>query len=166
MSEENKSLLERLKSNKTYVKLKEIKNIEIIIAIVVCLVAIGVYLVIDFSKKDVKSTGKSSSQSELEAVLGQIKGVGKINVLITYGTGGESVIGQEDSSMTLEPSTGNGSFWGSSGSLGSSNKNAKIIGIIIVCEGASDPEVQAKLLSATQVATGVSIDRIRIYPMK
>lgn len=165
MNEEKSSLLERLKNNKTFVKLKGIKNIEIIIAIVVCLVAIGIYLIVDVSKKDVSGGGKASSQSELEAVLGQIKGVGKISVLITYGTGGENVVGQDDSSMTLEPSTGNGSFWDSKGSLGTSNGDKKIIGIIIVCEGASDPEVQAKLLSATQVATGVNIDRIRIYPM-
>lgn len=164
MSEENRSLLERLKSNKTFVKLKGIKNIEIIIAIVVCVLAIGIYLVVDTSKKDTKSS-INSTQSELEEVLGQIKGVGKINVLITYGTDGENLIGQDDSSMTLEPDTGSGSFWDTKGNS-SSNKEKKIIGIIIVCEGAENPEVQAKLLSATQVATGVNIDRIRIYPMR
>lgn len=167
MNEIGKPLLEKIKSNKIFMKLKGIKNIEIIIAIVVCLVAIGIYLIIDVSKKDTKSKSDSSSASELEAILEKIEGVGKTKVLITYGTYGESVSGQDDSSMILEPESGNSTYWGIKNSLSSSsNKDAKIIGVIIVCEGASDPAVQAKLLNAVQVATGVNVNRIRIFPMK
>lgn len=167
MNENKTPLLEKIKSNKTYIKLKGIKNIEIIIAVVVCLIAVGIYLVIDTSKKNTVSKADNTNASELESILEKIDGVGKIKVLITYGTEGESVLGQDDSTLTLEPESGNSSYWGLKNSLTSSgSKNAKIIGIIVVCEGANDPNVTVKLLNALQTATGVSVDKIRIFPMK
>lgn len=167
MSDNNQSLLEKLRNNKTFIKLKGIKNIEIIIAVIVCIIAVGIYLMIDTSKKNDKKDSDAQNSTGLEEILSKIEGVGKTKVLITYGTAGESVSGQEDNSLTLTPETGNGSYWDMKNSLSSSgNKNAKIIGVLVVCEGASDPNVQAKVLNAVQVATGVTVNNIRIFQMK
>ncbi len=167
MNENNKPLLDKIKNNKTIAKIKGIKNIEIILAIVLCIIAVGAYLIIDASKKNKEIEADNTSTSGLEAILEKIEGVGKTKVLITYGTEGENVLGQEDSTMVLTPESGNSSYWGIKNSLTSSeSKNAKIIGILVVCEGANEPSVQAKVLNAIQVATGVTVNKIRIFAMK
>lgn len=122
MNEESKPLLEKIRKSNTFQKLKGIKNIEIIIAIIVCVLAIGIYLVIDVSKKDTKNKSVES-QSELESILENIDGVGKIKVLITYGNSGESVSGQEDSSILLEPDKENSTYWDIKNSIGTYSKD-------------------------------------------
>lgn len=148
MSEQKKSLIERIKENSTLQKIKSIKNIEIIIAVIVCVVAIGIYLISGIGKSGGKSIANESEQSsELEQIISNIKGVGKTKVYITYQ--GE-----------IENREDNGSF------LGSSSKDDKeIIGVIVVSEGAGNPEAEIKILKAVQTATGVALDKIKIFEM-
>lgn len=148
MSEQKNSLIERIKNNSTLQKIKSIKNIEIIIAVIVCVVAIGIYLISGVGKGVGKSTANESEQcSELEQIISNIKGVGKTKVYITYQ--GE-----------IENREDNDSYFGSS-----SKEDKEIIGVIVVSEGAGNPEAEIKILKAVQTATGVALDKIKIFEM-
>lgn len=148
MSEQKNSLIERIKNNSTLQKIKSIKNIEIIIAVIVCVVAIGIYLISGLGKSVGKSTANESEQcSELEQIISNIKGVGKTKVYITYQ--GE-----------IENREDNDSYFGSS-----SKEDKEIIGVIVVSEGAGNPDAEIKILKAVQTATGVALDKIKIFEM-
>ncbi len=139
MSEIGNSFKEKLKNNKFLGKLAGIKNIEIIIAVTVCVLAIGIYFLSGLGKETDSDT---YSQSSLECVLSEIKGVGKTRVYITYSDSKSYSSYTDDGKMPKE-----------------------IIGIIVVSEGAGDPECEVRILRAIQTATGVSVDKIRIFEM-
>lgn len=139
MSEIGQSFKEKLKNNKFFSKISGIKNIEIIIAITVCVLAIAIYFLCGLGKS---AESKAYSQSSLEKVLSEIKGVGQTRVYITYSDSKGYSSYNDDGRMPKE-----------------------IIGIIVVSEGAGDPECEVRILRAIQTATGVTVDKIRIFEM-
>ena len=148
MNENKETLLEKIKSNKIVQKLKGVKRIEIIIALVVCVLAIGLYFCLGTSKSTNKKTSNflssssSDESSDLEDIISQIKGVGKVRVLIT-----------SESSKGLTSQTD------------SDKIPSGVLGVIVVDEGASDAEVRVRILKAVQTATGVTVDKITIFEM-
>lgn len=139
MSETGQSFKEKLKNNKFLGKLSRIKNIEIIIAIVVCVLAVGIYFLCGLGKSAESNT---YTQSSLEKVLSEIKGVGETRIYITYSDSKGYSSYSDDGRMPKE-----------------------IIGIIVVSEGAGDPECEVRILKAIQTATGVTVDKIKIFEM-
>ena len=126
---------------------------------------------------------KDALERRLIDVLSQIRGAGKVDVLVTYETNGEIVtatVRQTDedvkdangssgsqTSRTLrevtEPAT-----------IETENGHAPIVlyeieptvrGVIIVAEGASDFSVREKLQAAVQAVTGIPISRIEVFEM-
>ena len=126
---------------------------------------------------------RDALERRLIDVLSEIRGAGKVDVLVTYETNGEIVtatVRQTDedvkdangssgsqTSRTLrevtEPAT-----------IETENGHAPIVlyeieptvrGVIIVAEGASDFSVREKLQAAVQAVTGIPISRIEVFEM-
>lgn len=92
-----RDLKEKIKGSGTYKKLKEVKNLEIIIAALLAVVAIVVYFAISAtgaSSKDKAQTTVEMTESEARVaeMISDIAGVGKTRVLITNGAD-KSVVG-------------------------------------------------------------------------
>lgn len=109
---------------------------------------------------------------ELEEILGQIQGVGRVSVMITLATGEETVY-QTD----LDRSEGNDSFSEREDTVVVSGNGVQsglvqtvtpptYLGAIIVCQGADRPTVQLSVIQAVSAVTGIGTDRITVLKMK
>lgn len=130
-----------------------------------------------------RTSGKDALEQRLTEVLSRIRGAGKVDVLVTYETGGEIVTAtvrqtDEDSRNSngsngsetsrsvrevTEPATvetGNGHV-----PIVLYEKEPIVRGVIVVAEGASDFSVRQKLQAAVQAVTGIPIERIEVFEM-
>ena len=110
-----------------------------------------------------------SLEESLASILGQIKGAGKVQVLLTEAKGTETVYQSDDS-------TGNdtkrqdtviisGADRGQTG-LVRTVTPATFLGAIVVCQGADDAALRLELTRAVSNVTGLGTDRISIVKMK
>ena len=157
-------------------------------------IAVLLYLVgsrIDCAKEGSKTQSvpaaavdtRDALERRLIEVLSQIRGAGKVDVLVTYETSGEIVtatVRQTDEDVKDAN--------GSSGSQTSRTvrevtepatvvtgtghapivlyeKEPTVRGVVVVAEGAADFSVREKLQAAVQAATGISISRIEVFEM-
>ena len=118
---------------------------------------------------DVKIQSKAE---ELESILGQIQGVGKVRVMISESAGAETIYQtDEDTSGTDEdPSVRRETVIISNG-----NKEQGLIravsppvylGAVVVCQGGGDPGVRLSVAQAVSSVTGIGSDRIAVLKMK
>ncbi len=106
---------------------------------------------------------------ELEDILSQIKGVGKVQVLLTQAAG-ERYEFQQDENRSDTAQAGDTVI------ITDADRNQspvlvqtlppEYLGAIIVCQGASTPEVKLAVVEAVSKATGLSSDRISVLKMK
>ena len=105
---------------------------------------------------------------ELEALLGQIEGVGKVSVFVTYADGGETVYATDtrQNSDTREEQVVMGSQNGQSQPFPVQNVLPRVQGVIIVADGGDSVEVQNKLKEAVSAALGVYPHRVVVCGRK
>ncbi len=114
-----------------------------------------------------------SLTDQLEGILGQIQGVGKVSVLLTEAAGAETIyrIDQEqtqsDSSSTVREETVlvTGSDRGEAG-LVLQTLPPKYQGAVVVCQGADQPAVVLSIVEAVSNTTGIPTNRITVLKMK
>ena len=110
---------------------------------------------------------------ELEAILCQIKGVGKVSVLLTVQEGEQTVYAYDE-----DDNDGNGNT--------STRRDAVLImdaqrnqtglvlqrippvykGAVVVCQGGDEPTVRLAVVDAVRNATGLGADKITVLKMK
>jgi stage III sporulation protein AG len=114
-----------------------------------------------------------SRTQELEDILGQIAGVGKVRVLLTEASGAETVY------QTNEDQTASGDSQSIRTEAviitDSSREEAGLVrtvtppiylGAIIVCQGGDNPTVRLSIVEAVSDVTGLGSDRITVLKMK
>lgn len=114
-----------------------------------------------------------SVSEELEAILAQIDGVGKVSVMLTESAGGETVYQtDEDSdsdsdrqSIRLETVILTDAERAEYGLVRQVNPPVWL-GAIVVCQGAERPAVRLSVVEAVANVTGISTDRITVLKMK
>lgn len=109
----------------------------------------------------------------LEEVLSQIKGAGRVEVLLTLAAGEKTVFQTNDRSATADSSK---SLENETVLLTDSNRTEEALvsqilapeylGAVIVCQGAEEPSVRLAVTEAVSKATGLSTDRISVLRMK
>ena len=114
-----------------------------------------------------------SAGEQLESILSQIQGVGKVQVLLTVAEGERTVyIYDEDQSDTLD--TGSlrreavvvtGTDRGQSG-LVSQVIPPVYLGAVVVCQGGDLPAVKLAVVEAVCDATGLTADKVTVLKMK
>ncbi len=105
----------------------------------------------------------------LEQILSRIRGVGRVQVLLTEAQGSRTVYVFDEHSTTDSRKTdaviltdGNRTQMG----MVSQVIPPVYLGAVIVCQGGDDPTVKLSVVEAVCDATGLSADRITVLKMK
>lgn len=134
-------------------------------------------------QKTERVSGKDPLEQRLTEVLGKIHGAGKVDVLITYETGGEIVTATvrqtDEDTKNADRNTGSEASRSvrevtEPATVETENGHVPIVlyeiepkvrGVIVVAEGASDFSVRQKLQAAVHAVTGIPIERIEVFEM-
>ena len=114
-----------------------------------------------------------SRAEELEDILGQIAGVGRVKVLLTEADGAQTVY-QTDEDLSITQDTKNQRIETVTVTNSSREEVGLIrsvtppvyLGAIIVCQGGDIPSVKLSIVQAVSNVTGISTDRITVVKMK
>lgn len=174
-------------------KLKSIKHIEIIIAVIAVALMILIFAgVKNTSDKDksttenetvISSTGSTVSdwEKKLAEVLSSIDGVGKTEVMITAKSTTEKVTANTTTTNTSSSQNNSGNITTSTNTTASPvivNNNGKsepyilkelmpeVMGVIVVAEGADSAVTKLAIMRAVQTVLQVNSACVEIYPMK
>ena len=112
-------------------------------------------------------------QEQLEHILAQMDGVGKVEVLLTqyrgretvYQTDEDSSAASDSESLRVETVIVTDSQRTEAGLIRQINPPV-YLGAVIVCQGADRPSVQLGVVEAVSGITGISTDRITVLKMK
>ena len=109
-------------------------------------------------------------QEQLEEILMQIRGAGKVKVLLTESCGAQTVY------QTDQDTRGEGSGNVKTVIVTDSDRNQNgliyridppvYLGAVIVCQGGDSAEVKLAIVEAVSSVTGLSSDRITVLKMK
>lgn len=121
-------------------------------------------------------------EEKLESILSSIKGVGKVNVMISYTNSLEkipvydtkeitTITNEQDSNggkrETKEVSSEKSAVYEESGStktlVTKQNIMPEIIGVIVTAEGASVNSVKENIINAVSAVTNVAIHKIQVF---
>ncbi|MDD3298679.1 MAG: stage III sporulation protein AG [Bacillota bacterium] len=131
------------------------------------------------------ATYEEQLEGKLSGILCQISGVGEVSVMVTLSSGKEVVPAfntVESGSETNERDSGGGTrsvtqsstdkrVASNSGSITADQPlivkevMPEVKGVIVVAEGAENPEVVERLTEAVQTVLGVPAFRVKVYPM-
>jgi stage III sporulation protein AG len=163
-------------------RLRSIKNIEFIVAGILCAVIMLIY----FSSLDPKAATSSRSQNfseyvgdietNLSQILAQIKGAGRVDVMITFESGVEQVYAYSTDTQTNRTNDGakETSVVVDKNTIVVTNGQPVIIkeimplikGVLVVAEGADNAAVRLQLLKAVQALLEVKPANVEIFAMK
>ena len=141
----------------------------------VCIVVlIGVFLMMlptggsqtEEKVTETQTTQERSMETRLTEILTQIRGAGKVSVMLTVAAGEETVF-QEDQGSTGQKDTV---------TVTDKDRNQsglvvqilppRYLGAVVVCQGAEDPTVRLAIAEAVSSLTGLGMDKISIVRMK
>ena len=180
------------------------KKIENLVFLIVILIA--TILIINFilksdksSVKEEKSTNKTlattdnlndetldnDTQKQLEKILSTIKGVGKVNVYISYSESSKTIAMYDEKTTTssTEETDSSGGLRNTTSTQtqkdvifsekdgGQVPMTQKVVmptieGAIITAQGAKNASVKTNIVNAVKSATGLSIDKIQVFEME
>ncbi len=174
-------------------RMKQDKRLEIAVYGVLILIGVLLFLISPNDKAGnaaqsgtttADESGVEELESRLEGILGNIRGAGKVRVMITYdtssrlvpamstdvqsgttentSTGGQSV--SETRTESSRPATISGS--GGTETIVLTEIEPTVRGVIVIAEGAADVSVRVKLSNAVMTVLGISADRIEVFEMK
>ncbi len=117
-------------------------------------------------------TGSSSVSQELEQILSQISGAGKVRVMLTVARGEETVYQTNEDTSTSENSastridtvTITDSERNESGLIRQVNPQS-YLGAIVLCQGAQSASVRLAIMDAVSKVTGLGTDHICVLKM-
>jgi len=157
-------------------KLKKYKYAILVIAIGIALM---VFPKIDYGVEKTNAdeiTNHSvelSDEERLKLILEQIRGAGKVSVLLTYANGEETIYQTNGDSSNSENGSTNRM---DTVTVTDSQRNQtglvrqiippKYLGAIVVCSGADDHSVKLSVVEAVSKATGLGANQITVLKMK
>lgn len=167
-------------------KIKKVKNIEIILAVIIGLVIVLIYFLPSSSDSAQKQNSQSTEgvttdeAQQLAKTLCQIKGAGNVTVMITYESDGELVPAYQTDSSESQNTNGAQVTYSSTESnklitvyeqgtttaLILMKKKPQVKGVIVIAEGASDLTVKLNLYKAVQTVLQVSANKVDIFEMQ
>ena len=155
-------------------KTRAIKK-EYILAVILAALVIVIYLSGQNINFSFLSTNTESSvdyasllENKLKNLLTNVNGVGKVNVVITIdGTGEEIILKNVEEKIENNVKTTIQSVVLIGGKpYVTKTENPKIVGVIVVCEGAEDVNVRLAISEIVLTALKVEPDSVRIIKMK
>lgn len=138
----------------------------------------------EITENMVSSSSSTDLENSLETILGNIEGVGKVKVLITYSESSQTVpMFNEDTSISATEETDTN---GGSRKISQENSKKEVIyqevdgekipitqsvimptieGAIITAVGAGNATVKSNIIQAVEAATGLATHKIQVFPM-
>jgi stage III sporulation protein AG len=164
-----------------FARLKKIKHIEIIIAVIAVVIMLAIYF--GSRAASAKKTSSSSAQSQspvstenycdkmerqLKETLSKISGAGKADVIINWESSIEAIIAyitnSSNNSLTQTPQIINGN--GISGPIILKEVYPKPKGVMIICQGADNIMLRMEISNAVSSLFDIAPDKIQVLPMK
>lgn len=107
---------------------------------------------------------QESLEQRLEALIGEIQGVGKVSVMVTLETAEETVyaLDTKESEQSLEQEH---VVLSGDEPLVETVWYPQVQGVAVVCQGAEDVSVRSQITQIASVLTGVTTNRISIAKM-
>lgn len=149
------------------------------VIILLALVAAGVILmtfdntyIADEGNETQQLTQNNDTEKRLEDILSQVKGAGKVRVMITYRTGGEKIIAYNTDNESENNDDGYSHNEKSEIALSKDNpvilkeNYPEIEGVLIVAQGGEDIQVKNNLISASMALLPVEVNKIEVLVMK
>ena len=147
---------------------------------VLIIIAAGILLMLIPSEKEpatqltiTPQTEQTPLANELEEILAQMAGVGKVKVMITESVSAETVFQTDEnhsSSLDAESKQVKTVIISNSGreeeGLIKTVTPPIYLGAIIVCQGGDSPTIRLQIVQAVANVTGISSDRITVLKMK
>ncbi len=149
--------------------IKNNKFIRVILTIlIIVLIIITIFMVSVKPNKNLETTDYVSElESKLSSVLSNVEGAGKVSVAITVESGMETVVAMKKVTIT----NGSGTETTETPILVNGNvvvlkeKFPKIIGVLIVAEGAKNIAVLSKIQQATVSLLDINVNQIEVLTM-
>ena len=125
------------------------------------------------STADTTAREEFSLEEQLEQILCQIQGAGKVRVMLSVRTGAETLY-QTDGDVSYSDSGSSEQTKSVTVTDGQRNETGLIrqvnppsyLGAVVVCQGGDDPRVQLDIVNAVSRITGLGADRISVLKMK
>lgn len=151
------------KIKKIFAKIKSVKNIEIFVALVLGLVVIAIVFIGGFSTKKAEENVSGESyidemEHKIVSVIQKIDGVGKVAVAISHDATTESVYAYESGTNNLLYVKGE--------PVVIKTLPPKILGVVVVAEGADNPIVRMKINEAVVTLLDVDEARVQVFTHK
>lgn len=137
-----------------------------------------------YSNNENDEYNDSNMSNKLESILSNIKGVGKVKVLITYSQSSQTIpMYSEDSTqkITQENDSSGGTRLvnetsskkdviyeennGVKSPITQSVINPEIEGAVVTAQGASNADIKASIVQAVEAATGLATYKIQVFEM-
>ena len=148
------------------------------ILFVILLVGAGLMLFPSIDKKDNENSRQAQEyypnyEEKLEKILSEIKGVGKVRVMITYCGGNESEIaynanteisrrGEGENTEVTEEHTDKQAIMSSGKPFVKRTVYPEIKGAVVAAEGAADAEIKQEILDAVTASLGLAPHKVYI----
>jgi len=116
------------------------------------------------------NTEGNSLQHEIEEILGQIQGVGKVKVLLTEASG-ERILYQTDNQITSQDTQRFDTVIISGSGKTQEGLIRQVLpptykGAIVICQGADSATIRFAIIDAVSKATGLDSTKITVLKMK
>ncbi len=146
----------------------------VIVIVLVVLIGWPVFAKDEAPEETETTTGFDTGreQEELSQILSSIKDAGDVQVFITYETTTEMVPAYDsDTSVTTSDSSQNEAqsespATGNDGTIVLTERRPKVLGVVVVAQGADDMGVKLMLSQAVQTALGVAASKVEVFEMK
>lgn len=166
---------------------KNIENLVIFLVGIVIVIIAGGYLFGD--KEDTKSTGsedifnETKYEEKLATILSKIENAGKVDVMVSYQTGIETVplLDTKDNNIVTEENNSgntrkteqtsaetniifNQEKSGNKVPYISKKIMPKVEGVIVACDGGKNEIVKGNIVKAVCAVTGIPAEKIQVFP--
>ncbi|MBQ7541591.1 MAG: stage III sporulation protein AG [Clostridia bacterium] len=169
-----KTLLEKLRGSKKRTA-----------AVILCVLALALLAASEFTGSRKAPTESTQTQADayaktletrLAALLSSIDGAGKTQVLVTLRTGAETVWAQNDKMDTQTDESESRvqseqeyvlvRTGGDESGLPLKTRTPQILGVAVVCEGATDPQVRQRITQTLTAALGIGASHVSVVQME
>ncbi|MCH5151179.1 MAG: hypothetical protein J1F65_00775 [Clostridiales bacterium] len=155
-----------------FAKIKSIKNIEIYVALLLAVVVIVAVFIGNSSKNSEQTSTDNSYIAQMEHkicnVVENISGCGKATVAISYSSNEEKVYAYETQTTTSNGvTTVTKSIVSVKGEpLVTETLPPKILGVVVVAEGANDPIIRYKIVEVVVTLLNVDANNVQVFTYK
>ena len=153
-------------------KIKSVKNIELYAALVLAAVVVIIIFAGGAQKNTAKSSSNDSYISEMEhkicSVVEKIDGCGKASVAISYASNEEKVYAYETETTSSGGVTkqSNSIVTYKGEPLVTTTLPPKILGVVVVAEGAKDPIVKYRIINVVVTLLDVQAKDVQVLTYK